>query len=380
MFRSRSFLALVQIFASLSTSALASTPSPRCIEFTIPVTATSINVDIPDVTFTTVQSVVDLLESTAPILNTSETSSFDISARFCYPTKVVASRKNTVQLLVHGITYTKSYWSALDYSPAVSNQLYSWVDFAAANGYPTLAFDRPGNGNSTRRDPFQIEQVPMHAAVTNEIVKGLKAGHFVNQKFDKVILVGHSLGSMIANNMAVTYGDFADALVLTGYTRFGTPTSVIESDPFPAAEFSKKFASLNSGYLVTSLESGRELAFFGRNDTFDPKVANIDFQIQDVVGIGELVTANSFEAPDFTGPVAVITGRQDAAFCFVNNTVLGDCGQGANSLPAQVSSFFPNASNFSYFVPENIGHCINLHLKAREAFAFAHSWLQSVGF
>jgi hypothetical protein len=127
---------------------------------------------------------------------------------------------------------------------------------------------------------------------------------------------------------------------------------------------------------VTSYSPGRLVAFYGRNGTFDPQIADIDFNTQDTVAVGELLTADTTVATNFTGPVAVITGEQDACFCYVNTTVLGACGQGDTSLPAGVQDLFPNASNFSYFIPEDVEHDVNLHYRAPIAYAYAHNWLE----
>jgi hypothetical protein len=132
--------------------------------------------------------------------------------------------------------------------------------------------------------------------------------------------------------------------------------------------------------MLTSYAPGRQLLLYGRNGTFDPKVADLDFQTQDTVSIGEFTSNLGSTATNFTGPVVVITGEQDAAFCYVNATIGGACGQGDDSLPAQSREFFPNASSFSYSIPENIGHDINLHYRAHIAYAYTHDWLESNGF
>lgn len=62
---------------------------------------------------------------------------FGIELKYCEPTKVVPSRANTLQILVHGATYDTSYW---DFGFQPGN--YSYVHFAAAQGYPTLNLAR----------------------------------------------------------------------------------------------------------------------------------------------------------------------------------------------------------------------------------------------
>lgn len=64
--------------------------------------------------------------------------------QYCEPTVKNPSRAKTLQFLVHGITYDHTYWAGFETIP--SSALYSWVTFANAEGYPTLAIDRLGNG------------------------------------------------------------------------------------------------------------------------------------------------------------------------------------------------------------------------------------------
>ena len=54
------------------------------------------------------------------------------------------SRAKTLQVLVHGITYDHTYWAGFQTIPF--SALYSWVIFANAEGYSTLAIDRLGDG------------------------------------------------------------------------------------------------------------------------------------------------------------------------------------------------------------------------------------------
>lgn len=41
---------------------------------------------------------------------------------------------------------------------------YSWVDYASQEGYPTLAIDRLGNGNSSHPNGITEVQCPAQAA------------------------------------------------------------------------------------------------------------------------------------------------------------------------------------------------------------------------
>jgi pimeloyl-ACP methyl ester carboxylesterase len=360
---------------------------PDCFDFFIPINdATSLNRQIEDFNLTTtasVDSLLALIASSNTSTYTTVTASFNVSARYCEPEVKIPSRASSIQFLVHGITYNKDYWSALGF-PGYDPEIYSWIEYASQRGYPTLSVDRVGYGNSSHPDPYGIDQVPMQAAVLSQIMRGLKAGDVLGRQFSRVIYVGHSHGSIIGEAVAAMYPDSADGLVLTGYSAKADSTNVLSTAPFPAALFSSRFAGLNTGYVVTSYAPSRELVLYGHNGTFDPKVSELDFQTQDTVSIGELITGSSPPlgplATNFMGPVAVITGEQDAVYCYVNATIGGYCGQGDDSLPSQAREFFPNASSFSYFIPGNMGHDINLHYRAHIAYAYAHDWLEFHGF
>lgn len=76
---------------------------------------------------------------------------------------------------------------------------------------------------------------------------------------------------MIGVELAATYPNAVDALVLTGYAAESDSPVISETGLLPAKEaLPARFGSLNDGYLVTSSMPGRQMAFYGRNGTFDP--------------------------------------------------------------------------------------------------------------
>jgi pimeloyl-ACP methyl ester carboxylesterase len=93
------------------------------------------------------------------------------------------------------------------------------VAYASHQGYPTLAIDRLGNGDSDHPDPILVVQMPAHAEIAHGVVQLAKAGTSpLPRAFDKVIYVGHSFGSLIGNLMNEKYPDAVDATVLTGWS------------------------------------------------------------------------------------------------------------------------------------------------------------------
>jgi hypothetical protein len=50
------------------------------------------------------------------------------------------------------------------------------VAYASQQGYPTLAIDRLGNGDSDHPDPLLVVQMPAHAEIAHRVIQLAKAG------------------------------------------------------------------------------------------------------------------------------------------------------------------------------------------------------------
>lgn len=103
----------------------------------------------------------------------------------------------------------------LDWTGDGYSDRYSWVAAASKAGYPTLAIDRLGNGDSDHPDPILAVQFvtspvdktqlttnryPVEVETIHQIIVKLRAGTLPpplnGRKFTKVIYVGHSYGSI----------------------------------------------------------------------------------------------------------------------------------------------------------------------------------------
>lgn len=100
-----------------STPLLAKRTESTCTDFTIPVTISATNAQISEILaellpITELLSTLlgSLLSFTLPVHGI-----FSISARYCEPAPqyYVASRHDTLQILVHGFTYNKNYCKSL---------------------------------------------------------------------------------------------------------------------------------------------------------------------------------------------------------------------------------------------------------------------------
>ena len=263
-----------------------------------------------------------------------------------------------------GVTENNLYWFGLGYPTGYNGDEYSTVNYASSQGYPTLAIDRIGVGNSTIPDPIVQQQVNLEEAISHELVMMLKAGtavpgmlhhsyHLTTQNltrstpgkaFSRIIFVGHSYGSVLGNAQATNHPTDISAFILTGYGVSGIPVAadlpqtVLE----PANIYSPRFATLPLGYLVTSSQLGRRGYLWGKPGSFDEGIFEMDFNDMDPVGLGELLSIEGGlkEAPDSEAPVFIVTGDSDDVFC-----LLATCGDGAGSPQAQACSLFPKAAS-----------------------------------
>jgi hypothetical protein len=104
-----SFLALFALsLATPLSPRLLEKREPTCYNFTIPITISANNTQVPpglslldpiDVALAIVNLVFDV-----PVIGT-----YNIFARYCEPEVQIASRTNTLQFLVHGVTYDRNY-------------------------------------------------------------------------------------------------------------------------------------------------------------------------------------------------------------------------------------------------------------------------------
>ncbi len=313
-----------------------------------------------------------------PVQSTSGT--FQLSARYCAPQVNIASRANTLQLLVHGVTYNKLYWSGLSYPVGYGGDAYSWIAFASSQGYPTLSIDRLGCGNSTHPDPITQLQIFLEEALLHQLALALRSGAAIAGKaFEKIIFVGHSYGSILGDYIAADYPSDIAAFILTGFGNSVAPAAsgINQTVLYPASKSAPRFAGLPLGYMVMSSEDGRRAYFYGPPSSFDQGLFLLDFNTEDDVGLGEIFSLGTGlkTASAFTGPVLVITGTEDNVFCFN-----AQCGTGPSSPPAMATSLFPKSSNYSYFKPANTGHSINLHYTAQQSFQAAFNFLANNGF
>lgn len=243
---------------------------------------------------------------------------YQVGATLCMPSSSPTNTTTTLQILSHGIGFTRTYW---DYSPD-----YSYVNAALARGYATLAYDRLGSGvsrSSSRTgggdlDPINELQAPLEVALLSSLTKLARTSGFLQQydqnitAFDRVLHVGHSLGSIsVYGAVNADPVGLSDGIALTGFTGTG--------DYVPFFQFASDFASAAcsgigsypGGYLTFGTSSALHTNQFAPGGAFDAGLLLeplfLDLQPTGVATLltlgGPLAGVNGFE-----GPVIDVTG------------------------------------------------------------------------
>ena len=125
---------------------------------------------------------------------------------------------------LHGGTYTARYFDI------AGSPQGTFMDLAAASGYPVVSFDRPGYGASPALDPAD-NTFDRHARLLAAAIAQAAARFSA----DGVFLVGHSIGGMIAMMIAAGDIDFRlTGMSVTGMgavIRAGGPAQALASLP-----------------------------------------------------------------------------------------------------------------------------------------------------
>jgi pimeloyl-ACP methyl ester carboxylesterase len=267
----------------------------------------------------------------------------------------------TIQVLVHGFTLSQTYWD-FPYQP----ERYSYVDAQTKAGYATLSLDRIGVGKSDF-PPAEEVTIESNAYVLSQVLRQLRAGNVQQYQFPKVILVGHSLGSIVSTVAAAKYG-LVDGVVLTGMlhtydeesiTSFMSSIVPAEQDPVFAD------ANLPPGYVTIPLEARK--IFYNLANT-DPNIYAIDNMTKGTGTIGDLMILDAISlTTKIKVPVLLVMGEKDKLFC---NTAL-PCTN--SSILDRENSFFTTVKLEAYSLP-NAGHNINYDLNAQDYFKAVKNW------
>ncbi|KAH8684310.1 Alpha/Beta hydrolase protein [Tricladium varicosporioides] len=365
--------------------------SPTCRKVTFSITASGKNLDLSAWSSQILLSTpISSLFGDGSTLNFQfpVNGTFNIVGIYCEPLKS-SSRGNVIQVLVHGSSYTKTYWNGNNGKSANHwADKNNWVIYAINHNYATLAIDRLGCGESAHPEPKAIVQYSFEVEVMHNLIQQLRSNRsLLGTKFNKVIYAGHALGSIIGDNLVSRYPNDVDALVLTSYSSTYN-TKVFGDGPIDqfvgsaATVLPDRFASYDPGYTVF-LTNNTLAQLFYFPGAYDPDILATNFNNRDAIAIGEIATAafGPTSAPQFKGPVLVATAQHDLIFC--GTGPLGsslECGDANTGFVAATKSQFPAAKSFEAYVLPNSGSAWLDHNVASEGIKHVHDWLDRVGF
>jgi pimeloyl-ACP methyl ester carboxylesterase len=284
----------------------------------------------------------------------SDGETYDVVGRLYYHGSY---RNRTVLLALHGGNYNHKYWDA----PEINGRDYSFARHMAARKYAVLAIDQLGTGESDKPDG-DLLTLDQTAGAVHQIIGRLRAGGGdLRHAFERVVLVGHSLGSINAVYEQATYHD-ADAVITTGMGH------VKHDLPIPFEVINEM---LRQKYFPFPEDLRAQLFFYAPGA--DPAAVAYDRDhLSDFMPRGQLVTGvfSAFEPTAnrvgaVTGPVLVQLGEHDALF--------------PASLAAGEAAFFTSASSVTVQALPGVGHDVNLHLDNGTSWRLMDEWLRAAG-
>ncbi|KAL6250998.1 hypothetical protein RBB50_001206 [Rhinocladiella similis] len=372
-------------FASLA-MAFGLVSARKCQNITVSVEASArngvFNISVPQ---TNIDVTNFILSGTEPGVNGTQealtdyatiSDTFELASTYCTPDS--GESGSTLQILTHGIAFDRSYWDL-----PFNNFNYSYVETAVdQHGFSTLSWDRLGIGASSHGDPLSVVQAPLEIAALKALTKLAWSGSLpgISAKFDKIVHVGHSFGSIQTYALARDEPKLSSGIVLTGFSTTGTyiPYFQLGGNFVSVTNVPSLAKEYEAGYLAAADASAVHTNFFAPGQ-FDPEMLDFALATGQPVSLGELLTIGSAAAgiSSFTGPVLVITGERDMPFCGGN--CLPPTANGSLDLVAAVQEVFPGTKHFDAFVVPDAGHGLNLEYSHETTYQYISNFLVGNG-
>lgn len=237
---------------------------------------------------------------------------------------------------LHGGTYTGRYFDVAG-SPEGS-----FLDTAAKAGYRVVAFDRPGYGGSTPLEPAD-NTFERHAELLDKAIAQVVESYGA----DRVFVVAHSIGGMIATTIAANGPSFP----LIGLSLTGVG-AVLNSNGSADA-----LAALPPDATIDLPYENRDQVMFGPAGTFSPEGVAAAHASYAPVPVRELINAPQWPreklaalAPKVQVPVHHAIAEFDALW------------DGAPDKVAEFPALLVNAPFVQSAVARGVGHSIDHHL------------------
>jgi len=246
--------------------------------------------------------------------------------------------------------------------PSLSFSNYSYVEYACNLGLSSFAYDSLGAGLSTRPNSSDV-QVPVGANIAFQLGNYLR----VKRKFNKVVAIGHSLGSVLLNFVAIASGNKTpfDGIMFTSYLHKAITISPTALPIVPAREVDPlQWGNLDPGYIATP-PGFRSVFYSTDTSTYSPRVLAFDELTKDAGSEYPTVqgAAGNFTANGYTGPVFHFVGSMDRIYC-------GNFScDGAKAPTATFErTFWPDSRNVTVSVSPGSGHDMDFDFFAKHVY------------
>jgi pimeloyl-ACP methyl ester carboxylesterase len=266
-------------------------------------------------------------------------------------------RNRTLLLALHGANYNHKYWDV----PEINGHDYSFARYMAGQKYAVLAIDQLGTGESDKPCGDFLTLAETTSAI-HQIIGQLRTGEGdIRHAFDRIVLVGHSLGSINAVYEQATYAD-ADALITTGMGH------VFHTLPIPDSVIGEM---LQHKYFPFPDDLRAELFYYAPGADADviaydrDNLADLLPRAQLQTGIFAAFNSAANRVGSVTGPVLVQLGEHDALF----PASLGD----------DEAAFYTSASSVTVQAIPGVGHDVNTHFNNRLSWRLMDEWLRANG-
>ncbi|KAJ0423530.1 Alpha/Beta hydrolase protein [Aspergillus carlsbadensis] len=306
---------------------------------------------------------------------------FSINAQLCIPKDKNAAKSGILQIATHGFAFDKQYWDS-----EIEPEKYSYVDAALKAGYSILTYDRLGVGKSSKPDAYEVVQGAVQVEILKELTARARSGdlaksinnrHIDIPDFEKVVLVGHSLGSAVTIGVLSKYGDIVDGAVSTGLITQGKLGQTGQSAfglEHARTHDKRRFGDRGSGYLVQGTLSFVQQIFFKKGH-FDEKLLTYGEKIKETGTVGEFLSLGSVLATpalSYKGPLLFALAEYDFGTCS------GDC-KGSYDYDAIRNDMFPAASDVDVHIQPGSGHALTMHRNATGHYKAIFDYLGAKG-
>lgn len=217
------------------------------------------------------------------------------------------------------LTIQSSYWD-----PELKPEKYSYVDAALDAGYSILIYDRLGTGQSEQPDAYDIVQGPPQIEILNQLIVLARSGklgaslsksqYLTVPKFNKVVAVGHSMGSIVTSGLLTRHPNAVDGAVLTGFllsSKRNEDKQNAHGLEFARTDKDKRFHDYPDGYVVQTTRNDVQQSFFKKGHFESDALAYAE-SVKDSNTVGELIgfaLITGVPAPKFSGPMLVCCDR-----------------------------------------------------------------------